>query len=100
MEEPMKKSKPPRTDSIQKLAEFWDTHDLTDFEHELQEVPEPVFVRGSAINVPLEPRDIAVVERLARSKGVSPAQLVRSWVLRRITRRNNSRPVKRSQRLR
>ena len=92
----MKKSKLPKTDSIQKLAEFWDTHDLTDFEDELQEVPKPIFVRGSAIKVPLESRDIAAVERLARSKGVSREQLVRSWVLQRIARRSNARPTKRS----
>jgi hypothetical protein len=52
----MKKSKLPKTDSIQELAEFWDTHDLTDFEEELEEVAEPVFVRGTAIKVPLESR--------------------------------------------
>ena len=44
----MKKSKLPKTDSIQELAEFWDTHDLTDFEEELEEVAEPVFMRGTA----------------------------------------------------
>ena len=82
----MKKSKLPKTDSIQKLAEFWDTHDVTDVEDELQEVAEPVFVRGKAIEVPLESGDIAAVERLARSKGVSREQLVRSWVLQRIAR--------------
>jgi hypothetical protein len=52
MERPMKKSKLPKTDSIQELAEFWDAHDLTDFEEELEEVAEPVFVRGAAIKVP------------------------------------------------
>ena len=92
----MKKSKLPNTDSIQKLAEFWDTHDLTDFEDELEEVADPVFVRGAAIKVPLESRDIAALERLARSKGVSREQLVRSWVLQRIARGNNARPAKRS----
>ena len=92
----MKKSKLPKTDSIQELAEFWDTHDSTDFEDELEEVAEPIFVRGGAIKVPLESRDIAAVERLARSKGVSREQLVRSWVLQRITRRNIARPTKRS----
>jgi hypothetical protein len=91
----MKKSKLPKTDSIQKLAEFWDTHDLTDFD-ELQAVVEPVFVRGSALKVPLESRDIAAVERLARSKGVSPEQLIRSWVLQRIARGKSARPAKRS----
>jgi hypothetical protein len=82
----MKKLKLPKTDSIQKLAEFWDTHDLTDFEGELEEVAEPVFVRGSAIKVPLESADMAVVERLARTKGVSREELVRSWVRQRIAR--------------
>ncbi len=35
----------PQTDSIQELAKFWDTHDLTDFENDLEEVTEPVFER-------------------------------------------------------
>jgi hypothetical protein len=48
MEKPMKKSRLPRTDSIQELARFWDTHDVTDFEEELEEVTEPVFVRHRA----------------------------------------------------
>jgi hypothetical protein len=56
----MKKVKLPKTDSIQKLAEFWDTHELTDFEDELEEVTKPVFVRAARvteIKVPLEARD-------------------------------------------
>jgi hypothetical protein len=44
----MKKPKLPKTDSIQQLAEFWDSHDSTDFEDVLQEVKEPVFVRTAA----------------------------------------------------
>jgi hypothetical protein len=34
----------PKTDSIDELAQFWDTHDLTDFEDQLEVVTEPVFV--------------------------------------------------------
>ena len=46
MEEPMSTSKIPHTDSIEELARFWDHHDLTDFEAELEEVPaETVFER-------------------------------------------------------
>ena len=33
----------PQNDSIQQLSKFWDTHALTDFEDELEEVSEPVF---------------------------------------------------------
>lgn len=35
----------PRTDSIRELASFWDSHDLTDFEDQLEVVAEPVFER-------------------------------------------------------
>jgi len=91
----MKKSKLPKTDSIQELAEFWDTHDLTDFEEELEEVAEPVFVRGTTIKVPLESRQVEAVEQMARAKGVSREELVRAWVLQKLARRNNAQPNKR-----
>lgn len=39
----MKRKILPKTDSIQKLAKFWDTHDVADFADLLEEVPEPVF---------------------------------------------------------
>ena len=41
----MKTPKIPATDSIQDLANFWDKHDLTDFEDLLEEIPELVFER-------------------------------------------------------
>jgi hypothetical protein len=39
----MSTPKLPQTDSIQEFAKFWDDHDLTEFEAELEEVGEPVF---------------------------------------------------------
>ena len=39
----MKTEALPQTDSIQELAQFWDTHDVTDFEDELEEVTDSVF---------------------------------------------------------
>jgi hypothetical protein len=95
MERLMKKSKLPKTDSIQEMAEFWDTHDLTDFEQELVEVADPVFVRGIAIKVPLKAREVKAVRQMAQAKGVSPPELIRAWVLQKVTRRNNTRPSKR-----
>ena len=83
----MKKSKIPKTDSIQKLAEFWNTHDLTDFEDELQEVAEPVFARPKTIKVPLESGEVELVEQMAQAKGVSREELIHAWVLQKITRR-------------
>ena len=87
----MKKSKLPKIDSIEKLAEFWDTHDLADFEDELEEVAEPVFVPGRAIKVHLKSGEAEAVRQMAQAKGVSPEELIRAWVLQELARRNNGR---------
>jgi len=76
----MKNAKLPKTDSIVKLAEFWDTHDLTDFEEELQEIAEPIFMRGAAIKVHLESGEVEAVEQMAHSNGVSREELIQAWV--------------------
>ena len=47
MEKPMNSPRIPQTDSIEELARFWDTHDLSDFKGELEEVMEPVFEGGA-----------------------------------------------------
>ena len=47
----MKARKIPSTDSIDELARFWDSHDLTDFAKQLEEVVEPVFTRRSSTEV-------------------------------------------------
>ena len=73
----------PKTDSIQELADFWDTHDLTDFEDELEEVSEPIF--DTSVPVRLVPEEFEVIETLAKSRGISPGNLIREWILERIT---------------
>ena len=78
----MKPKKIPQTDSIRELAEFWDTHDLTDFEDELEEVRKPVFQPGAT--VPLTPRDAKVVNAIAKARGISPRALIQKWISERI----------------
>jgi predicted phosphatase len=76
----------PHTDSIHELAEFWDTHDLTDFDDQLEEVAEPVFERktGTVVEIHLQPDEVKEVGRLARSKGVPKEVLLREWILQRL----------------
>ena len=74
----------PQTDSIQELAEFWDKHDLTDFEDDLEEVTEPVFVPRTAIRLDLEPTEAEAVRKIAEAKGVADAELIRGWVREKI----------------
>ena len=76
----------PQTDSIQELADFWDTHDLTDFEDELGEVDEPVFELSAQLHVALAPGELETLNALAQSRGISPENLVREWVVERIDR--------------
>lgn len=91
----MKPGKIPRTDSIQELAKFWDTHDLTDFQEELEEVTEPVFVRGTPVKVHLQSNEAEAVQQIARSKGVSQEELIREWVLQKFARQRGAGPTKR-----
>lgn len=80
----MNHPKIPQTDSIQELAHFWDTHDLTDFEDQLEEVTEPVFERKALLKIHLQPEEAEAVRELAKSKGSSYDDLIREWVLERI----------------
>jgi O-acetylhomoserine/O-acetylserine sulfhydrylase-like pyridoxal-dependent enzyme len=80
----MKARRLPRTDSIKKLAQFWDTHDITDFDSQLEEVTEPVFVRPTVIPLKLESADAKAVSRIAKTKGVPDAELIRRWVREKI----------------
>ena len=76
----------PQTDSIEELARFWDTHDLTDFEDELEEVSEAVFERqeGMVVTIRLRPEEAEVVQDIARSKDIEQTTLIKQWVLEKI----------------
>jgi len=66
----------PQTDSIQELAQFWDTHDLTEFAGELEEVIEPVFERETIVEIHLSPKEAEKVEGIARHRGIDSADLI------------------------
>lgn len=82
----MKNKTIPKTDSIQELAHFWDVHDLTDFEDELEEVDEPVFELSAQLLVALAPGELETLNALAQLRGISPENLIREWVVERIDR--------------
>jgi predicted DNA binding CopG/RHH family protein len=82
MEKPMKTPKIPHTDSIAELARFWDAHDLTDFEDELEEVPESVFEcrAEETVTIHLPTAEIEAMKRLAKAKGMEHTALIQEWV--------------------
>jgi hypothetical protein len=72
----------PKTDSISELAEFWDTHDITDFADQVEEVPGPVFVRRrtGGVTVPLSDTERDAIRRMAEGRGLDEAALIHEWV--------------------
>ena len=82
----MKSGRIPDTDSIEELSKFWDTHDLTDFEDQLEEVRTPVFRsrKESTFAIALTPREAQELKRLAQSEGVKETKLMRDWVRKKL----------------
>ena len=76
----------PKSDSVAELARFWDSHDLTDLEDELEEVTEPVFARRteSMLRVALAPDEAEALHRAAMRRGMAETDLVREWVRERL----------------
>jgi predicted DNA binding CopG/RHH family protein len=85
-----KNSKLPQTDSIQELAKFWDAHDFTDFQDELEVVTKPVFVREASFQFQLPESKANAVRRMAKSKGIPQAELIRGWVLQKLAHRKEN----------
>ena len=75
-------SKIPELDSVAELARFWDTHDLTEFEGELQEAVDPVFERTEQriVRIRLRQEQASVLHQIARTKGVEDAELIETWI--------------------
>ncbi len=95
MEKRMTIQRFPETDSIRELAEFWNNHDLTEFQDQLEEVKEPVFIarKARAVRVVLKPSEIKTLRRLARSRQVDDGVLLRQWIVERLhTSATASRP--------
>ncbi len=80
-------SKLPVFATEQEEAEFWDTHDSTEFLDET-EVVETHFVDArlpkKQISIRLEPSAIEQIKKVARSKGIGYQTLIRMWVMEQI----------------
>jgi predicted DNA binding CopG/RHH family protein len=82
MTERSTKSRIPAFASVEEEAEFWDTHDTTDFEEEFK----PVKVRfaknlSHGLTIRLDPDTLEKLRREASQKGIGPTTLVRMLVM-------------------
>lgn len=70
----------PEPEGIQALADFWDSHDITDFEDELEEVTKPVIQREAVVTLHLATTEAQAVTAMAKGRGVTPDHLILEWV--------------------
>lgn len=75
-------SRIPDFSSRQEEAEFWDTHDITDFIDELTPVNAKFSKNLSeGITVRLDESTLNEIRMLASEQGIGPTTLMRMWVL-------------------
>jgi hypothetical protein len=81
---PIKRSLASALRSLATLAAFWQQHDVTDFEDELEEISEPVFHRAHLVGVSLTEAEHRAVRDAAVGRGLDEATLIREWVREKI----------------
>ena len=86
------KSKIPEFKTLEKEANFWDTHDITDFEDETEDV-DIVFElnkpRDETLIVRLQKDFKDQLEKVARSKGLNVSTLARMWLIEKLQSTRN-----------
>lgn len=90
-------SRIPAFSSIEEEAEFWDTHDSTEFEDEFEPVTDVkiIFVPArtqKGIMVRLDYDTILRITEMGRAKGVGPSTLARMWVLEKLAELEKDQP--------
>jgi hypothetical protein len=70
------KSSISKTKSVEKMGEFWDKHDFTEFDD--PKAPDVNFDISAAI--PIEPDLLSDIEELAHQRGIKVETLVNLWL--------------------
>src|SRR3990172_10061719 len=80
-----KKSRIPKFKSYEEQANWWDTHDTTEFEDEFKpvklEVIKPLI---HILGVRLDAKTIDRLSQLGDEMGVGPSTLVRMWIMEKL----------------
>ncbi len=74
------RGKIPSFANIEEEAEFWDTHDTTEYEDQTYEVEFEIDLKSEVTYLPLEKSLLSRMRALAKQRGVSPETLLNLWV--------------------
>ena len=82
-----KKSRIPKFKTYEEEAKFWDTHEFTEFEDELEDV-DIVFElnkpRDETVILRIQKDIKEKIEQLARGKGLNLSTLARMWLMEKL----------------
>lgn len=85
--EKRKKSRIPEFKTLKEEAKFWDTHDITDFEDETEDV-KIIFdlkkPRDEMLVVRLQKELKEKMDKVARSRGLNISTLARMWFIEKL----------------
>ena len=83
--ERQKKSRIPEFTSREEEAEWFDTHDMADYQDEFKTV-RARFGRNlsEGLNIRLDKETLDTLRSRAKEKGIGPTTLVRMWILERL----------------
>lgn len=73
-----KRHRIPKFKNLEEEAVFWDTHDTTDFEHEMKPV-KIKFDLSQPVSVRFDKKTLHEFKHRARTKGIGPTTLIRMW---------------------
>jgi hypothetical protein len=87
------KMKIPEFKTIDEMARFWDSHDITEFEDQLIEVKEPIFekMKNRIISFKLDSKQYEKLKKIADQKKLNTISLVSQWVTKQIEVESNQR---------
>ena len=66
--------------SITEMAEFWDTHDATDYDDQTYEVTIEFDLESRHHYVAIDPELLARLRKLARARGITLESLANLWL--------------------
>ena len=73
---PANKSSTSKTNSLEKMGEFWDKHDFTEFD----DLNTPDVEFDVTVAIPIEPDLLSDIEELAHMRGIKVETLVNLWL--------------------
>lgn len=73
-----------KSQSIEEMAEFWDSHDATDFDAQTYDVDIEFDVTSGSHYIAIDPDLLSQLRRVASARGLSAESLANLWLQERL----------------